>query len=103
MSPRVISAVAANPVLMPNFNVPFQASNQEEREGIHPSIHSIAASFSSPPHSRPLTGSFSCLAQSGDDEVLRLMRRGYNRERYLSIVRQIRLAMPDAVSRLSLW
>lgn len=57
MSPRVVQAVAANPVIMPNFNVPFQ---------------------------------------SGDDEVLRQMRRGYSRERYLSIVQLIRREMPDA-------
>jgi len=57
MSPRVVQAVAANPVIMPNFNVPFQ---------------------------------------SGDNEVLRQMRRGYTRERYLSIVELIRREMPDA-------
>ena len=35
--------------------------------------------------------------QSGDDSVLRLMRRGYDRDRYLQIVRRIREALPDAV------
>lgn len=57
MSTRVIAAVAANPKLMPCFNVPFQ---------------------------------------SGDNEVLQYMRRGYTRERYLQIVSAIRSALPDA-------
>ena len=35
-------------------------------------------------------------AQSGDDEVLRLMGRGYDARRYLRVVRMIRDAMPDA-------
>lgn len=34
--------------------------------------------------------------QSGDDEVLKLMRRGYDRERYLEIVKSIRTILPDA-------
>ena len=34
--------------------------------------------------------------QSGSNRVLRLMRRGYTRERYLEIVASIRAAMPDA-------
>ena len=34
--------------------------------------------------------------QSGSNRVLRLMRRGYTRERYLEIVQSIRAAMPDA-------
>eukprot|EP00981_Chlorochromonas_danica_P001394 scaffold296_cov164-Ochromonas_danica.AAC.11 len=34
--------------------------------------------------------------QSGDNEVLKWMRRGYSRERYLEIVRMIRSALPDA-------
>ena len=33
--------------------------------------------------------------QSGSDRVLRNMRRGYTRERYLDIVRSIRAALPD--------
>jgi tRNA-2-methylthio-N6-dimethylallyladenosine synthase len=57
MSKRVVSVVAANPKLMPNFNVPFQ---------------------------------------SGNDEVLRNMRRGYSRKRFLDIVHTIRQQVPDA-------
>lgn len=57
MSRRVIQAVAANPKLMPCFNVPFQ---------------------------------------SGDNDILQLMRRGYTRERYLEICASIRELMPDA-------
>eukprot|EP01031_Cornospumella_fuschlensis_P029006 gene29006-35011_t len=34
--------------------------------------------------------------QSGDNEVLKFMRRGYSRERYLDIIRQIRDILPDA-------
>ena len=34
--------------------------------------------------------------QSGDNEVLKNMRRGYTRERYLDIVDKIRLHLPDA-------
>lgn len=34
--------------------------------------------------------------QSGDDDILRLMGRGYTRQRYLDIVKHIRAAMPDA-------
>jgi tRNA-2-methylthio-N6-dimethylallyladenosine synthase len=34
--------------------------------------------------------------QSGDNGVLRYMRRGYRRERYLEIIRNIRRALPDA-------
>lgn len=34
--------------------------------------------------------------QSGDNEVLKLMRRGYTRERYLEIVHNIRKILPDA-------
>jgi Radical SAM superfamily len=34
--------------------------------------------------------------QSGDDDVLRHMRRGYSRERFLDIVRAIRAQLPDA-------
>ena len=57
MSPRVISTVAANPVLMPYFNLPFQA---------------------------------------GNNEVLQNMRRGYTREKFLGIIKNIREAIPDA-------
>eukprot|EP01041_Mallomonas_annulata_P008202 gene8202-16868_t len=57
MSERVITAMANNPVLAPNFNVPFQ---------------------------------------SGDDEVLKNMRRGYSRERYLDIIANIKRQVPDA-------
>lgn len=57
MSRRVVEAVAANKVLTPCFNVPFQ---------------------------------------SGNDEILRLMRRGYTRSRYLEIVQSIRSLVPDA-------
>ncbi|KAJ8608331.1 hypothetical protein CTAYLR_009415 [Chrysophaeum taylorii] len=35
-------------------------------------------------------------AQSGDNGILRLMGRGYTRERYLDLVRQIRELVPDA-------
>src|SRR5919202_784413 len=34
--------------------------------------------------------------QSGSDEVLRRMRRGYRQERYLGILDRVRAAMPDA-------
>jgi tRNA-2-methylthio-N6-dimethylallyladenosine synthase len=34
--------------------------------------------------------------QSGSDEVLRRMRRGYRQERYLGIIDRVRAAMPDA-------
>jgi tRNA-2-methylthio-N6-dimethylallyladenosine synthase len=34
--------------------------------------------------------------QSGSDVVLRSMRRSYRRERYLNIIDQVRVAMPDA-------
>lgn len=34
--------------------------------------------------------------QSGDNEVLRQMRRGYTRERYIDIAKRIRELMPDA-------
>jgi tRNA-2-methylthio-N6-dimethylallyladenosine synthase len=34
--------------------------------------------------------------QSGDNEVLKNMRRGYTRERYLEIISSIREAIPDA-------
>jgi tRNA-2-methylthio-N6-dimethylallyladenosine synthase len=34
--------------------------------------------------------------QSGSDDVLRRMRRGYRRERYLGIIDRVRAAMPDA-------
>ena len=34
--------------------------------------------------------------QSGDNNILQLMRRGYTRERYLNIVRAIRELQPDA-------
>jgi tRNA-2-methylthio-N6-dimethylallyladenosine synthase len=34
--------------------------------------------------------------QSGSDAVLRAMRRSYRQERYLDIIRQVRVAMPDA-------
>eukprot|EP01035_Chromulina_nebulosa_P036957 gene36958-49864_t len=43
-----------------------------------------------------LMPNFNVPFQSGDDEVLRQMRRGYSRERYLEIVRNIREVMPDA-------
>lgn len=35
--------------------------------------------------------------QSGCDAVLRRMKRSYNRRQYLDLVRQVRMAMPDAV------
>ena len=34
--------------------------------------------------------------QSGSDDVLRRMRRGYRQERYLGIIDRVRAAMPDA-------
>jgi tRNA-2-methylthio-N6-dimethylallyladenosine synthase len=34
--------------------------------------------------------------QSGSDDVLRRMRRGYRQERYLGIIDRVRTAMPDA-------
>src|SRR5919199_825197 len=34
--------------------------------------------------------------QSGSDDVLRRMRRGYRRDRYLGIIDRVRAAMPDA-------
>lgn len=34
--------------------------------------------------------------QSGSDRILRLMNRGYTRERYLALVDEIRAALPDA-------
>ena len=34
--------------------------------------------------------------QSGDDDVLRSMRRGYTRQRFLDIVQSIRAVLPDA-------
>jgi tRNA-2-methylthio-N6-dimethylallyladenosine synthase len=34
--------------------------------------------------------------QSGSDDVLRQMRRGYRQERYLGIIDRVRAAMPDA-------
>jgi tRNA-2-methylthio-N6-dimethylallyladenosine synthase len=34
--------------------------------------------------------------QSGSDDVLRRMRRGYRRDRYLGIIERVRAAMPDA-------
>ena len=34
--------------------------------------------------------------QSGDNEILQMMRRGYTRERYLEIVKNIRDLIPDA-------
>jgi tRNA-2-methylthio-N6-dimethylallyladenosine synthase len=34
--------------------------------------------------------------QSGDTEILRLMRRGYTRERYIEIITRIREIIPDA-------
>ena len=57
ISKRVVFVMAANPKLMPCFNVPFQ---------------------------------------SGDDDVLRNMRRGYSRKRFLHIVVSIRELVSDA-------
>src|SRR5688500_15044559 len=34
--------------------------------------------------------------QSGSDDVLRRMRRGYRQDRYLGIIDRVRAAMPDA-------
>ena len=34
--------------------------------------------------------------QSGNDEVLRHMRRGYTRDRYMTIIKSIREQLPDA-------
>lgn len=34
--------------------------------------------------------------QSGDNTILKMMRRGYTRERYLDIVHNIRAHLPDA-------
>lgn len=58
MSRRVVEVVEKNQdILMPCFNIPFQA---------------------------------------GDNEILKQMRRGYTRERYLEIVNTIRELLPDA-------
>lgn len=43
-----------------------------------------------------LMPNFNVPFQSGDDEILKLMRRGYSRERYLDIVQNIRQKIPDA-------
>lgn len=34
--------------------------------------------------------------QSGDNEILAMMRRGYTREKFLHIVKNIRTILPDA-------
>jgi tRNA-2-methylthio-N6-dimethylallyladenosine synthase len=40
--------------------------------------------------------SFHIPFQSGDNEILNMMRRGYSREKYLHIVNNIRRILPDA-------
>jgi radical SAM superfamily enzyme YgiQ (UPF0313 family) len=47
-------------------------------------------------NNKKLMPCFNVPFQSGDNEVLQLMRRGYTRERYLDIIKSIREIMPDA-------
>lgn len=47
-------------------------------------------------HTDVLMPVFHMPAQSGDDDVLKLMGRGYTAERYLRVIAKIRSALPDA-------
>lgn len=84
--PRLSELVEATRAL----DIPRLRLSSLEPIGIHPPL--IAALAAHP----ALCHHFHVCLQSGDDEVLRAMRRGYNTERFRRIIGALRAAMPDA-------
>lgn len=89
----------ANPMLFPDLLEKIAQSGTQMRirfvtshpRYISPRLVRVVAQY--PEVLMPV---FHVPAQSGDDDVLRLMGRGYSAKRYLQIVRDIRSVIPDA-------
>jgi tRNA-2-methylthio-N6-dimethylallyladenosine synthase len=62
----------------------------------HPKYMSLRVVQAVASNAQTIMPNFNVPFQSGSNAVLRNMRRGYSRERYLEIIQQIKNAMPDA-------
>jgi tRNA-2-methylthio-N6-dimethylallyladenosine synthase len=101
---RLIAACAELPKLCEFFHIPFQASHvclssflyllrvlPRPRRAFHLALFTPRS-----PHLLTPRSSILPPFQSGDDEILRRMARGYTADRYQGIIHAIRRRMPDA-------